>query len=339
MISKVIPEEKIIATLKAINKADKIVIVTHKSPDGDAIGSSLGLYHFLYSQEKATDIVVPDSVPDYLKILPSSAEIIERDKQPQRAESLLTNADLIFCLDFNEPSRVGALEQVLVSSKARKVMIDHHLNPGNFADVCISHPELCSTSELVFRLICRMGYFSEMTLETAQCVCAGILTDTGGLAYNSNSPELYTIIGELLGKGVDKDALYRQLFNTCSESRMRMMGYILSQKMEILPQYHTALITMSNAELQQFGYRPGDTEGFVNLPLSISGVYFSVFMRDHGDGVKISLRSVGDFACNTVASELFNGGGHKNASGGESHLSLDETRQLFVQSLPKYFKK
>ena len=149
MLSKVIPEEKIIATLKAINKADKIVIVTHKSPDGDAIGSSLGLYHFLYSQEKATDIVVPDTIPDYLKGLPSVSEIVVHSEDPERAEKLVAEAQLLFCLDFNTPSRTGALAQLGTQSGARKILIDHHTDPDNFADVCISHPELCSTSELI----------------------------------------------------------------------------------------------------------------------------------------------------------------------------------------------
>ncbi|MBP5317897.1 MAG: bifunctional oligoribonuclease/PAP phosphatase NrnA [Paludibacteraceae bacterium] len=338
MLSKVIPEEKIIATLKAINKADKIVIVTHKSPDGDAIGSSLGLYHFLYSQEKATDIVVPDTIPDYLKGLPSVSEIAVHSEDPERAEKLVAEAQLLFCLDFNTPSRTGALAQLVTQSGARKILIDHHTDPDNFADVCISHPELCSTSELIFRLICRMGYFSEMTLESAHCICAGILTDTGGLAYNSNSPKLYTIMGELLGKGVDKDLLYRQLFNTYSEQRMRLMGYFLSQKMEVLPEYQTAVTAMSAEELRRFNYQPGDIEGFVNLPLSISGIRFSVFMREHNDSIKISLRSVGDIPCNRIAAELFNGGGHKNASGGESQLGLEETKQILIQALPRYFK-
>ena len=183
-----------------------------------------------------------------------------------------------------------------------------------------------------------MGYFADMSLQTAECICAGMLTDTGGLAYNSNSPEIYTIFAELLRKGVDKDALYRHLFNTYKENRMRLMGYVLSQKLEILPEYHTAIFSLSEKELAQYGYEKGDTEGFVNLPLSINGIRFSIFAREEKDTVKLSLRSVGDFPANQFASEFFGGGGHLNASGAESNLSLQETIDKIKQVLPDFCK-
>ena len=218
MISKVIQEEKIIATLKAINKAEKIAIATHKSPDGDAVGASLGLYHFLQGLQKATVVITPDKMPEYLKFLPGAAEVVVGDDNAAATEALVRDSDLIFCLDFNQWNRTGNMGPMLEASTARKIMIDHHQNPSDDTDVCISHPEIGSTCELIFRLICRMGYFSEMSYETAVCICAGMLTDTGGLAYNANSPEVYTIMAELLGKGVNKDDLYRRLFNTHSEA-------------------------------------------------------------------------------------------------------------------------
>ena len=220
-------------------------------------------------------------------------------------------------------------------STARKVMIDHHLEPGDFASICISHPEISSTCELIFRLICRMGYFSEMSYNSAMCICAGMLTDTGGLAFNANSPEVYIIMSELLSKGIDKDELYRRLFNTHKEARMRLMGRFL-ENMEVITPWHTAITTLSQSELSKHQYEPGDTEGFVNLPLSIEGVFFSVFLRQSGDTIKLSFRSQGEFPCNTFAADLFGGGGHKNAAGGESNDSLEVTKQRIIEALPHY---
>ncbi len=336
MITKVIPEEKVVAAYKAIQRAKRIVIVAHKRPDGDAIGSCLGLYHFLYSFERETFVILPDAIPANMSILPSSHEILNYELESEKCNSILAETDLIFCLDFNNLGRIGDLGDVIAQSNAEKIMIDHHLDYQPFADIAISHPEIASTSELIFRLICRMGYFSDMSLQTAECICAGMLTDTGGLAYNSNSPEIYTIFAELLRKGVDKDALYRHLFNTYKESRMRLMGYVLSQKLEILPQYNTAIFSLSETELKQFGYEKGDTEGFVNLPLSIQGIRFSIFAREDKDIVKLSLRSVGTFPANQFAKEFFNGGGHLNASGAESKLSLSDTIAKIKEVLPAF---
>lgn len=336
MITKVIPEEKVVATYKAIQRARRIVIVAHKRPDGDAIGSCLGLYHFLYAFERETFVILPDAIPSNMTILPSSSEIINYEQNVEHCKAIIAETDLIFCLDFNNLERIGALGTLIAQSEAEKIMIDHHLDYQPFADVCISHPEIASTSELIFRLICRMGYFADMSLQTAECICAGMLTDTGGLAYNSNSPEIYTIFAELLRKGVDKDALYRHLFNTYKESRMRLMGYVLSQKLEIIPECHTALFSLTEEELKQYNYEKGDTEGFVNLPLSIDGIIFSIFAREEKDTVKLSLRSVGNFPANKFASHFFEGGGHLNASGAESKLSLSDTIKKIKEVLPAF---
>ena len=336
MITKVIPEEKVVATYKAIQRARRIVIVAHKRPDGDAIGSCLGLYHFLYAFERETFVILPDAIPSNMTILPSSSEIINYEQNVEHCKAIIAETDLIFCLDFNNLERIGALGTLIAQSEAEKIMIDHHLDYHPFADVCISHPEIASTSELIFRLICRMGYFADMSLQTAECICAGMLTDTGGLAYNSNSPEIYTIFAELLRKGVDKDALYRHLFNTYKESRMRLMGYVLSQKLEIIPECHTALFSLTEEELKQYNYEKGDTEGFVNLPLSIDGIIFSIFAREEKDTVKLSLRSVGNFPANKFASHFFEGGGHLNASGAESKLSLSDTIKKIKEVLPAF---
>ena len=207
--------------------------------------------------------------------------------------------------------------------RQEKILIDHHLHPEDFCRIVISHPEISSTSELVFRLICRMGYFSDISREGAECIYTGMMTDTGGFTYNSNNREIYFIISELLSKGIDKDAIYRKVFNTYSESRLRLMGYVLSQ-MKVYPDYHAALISLTKAEQSRFDYIRGDSEGFVNIPLSIKGVIFSCFLREDTEKpmIKISLRSVGTFPCNRLAAEFFGGGGHLNASGGEFYGTM-----------------
>ncbi|MDD2437560.1 MAG: bifunctional oligoribonuclease/PAP phosphatase NrnA [Massilibacteroides sp.] len=337
MITKIIAEEKIQKAKRYLEKGENFVIVTHVAPDGDALGSSLGLYHFLmeYGKENVT-VVVPNDFPPFYKWMQGAKDIIIHEKYPDFAEELIQNADVIFCLDFNDPKRIEKLAGPVVASDARKVMIDHHLIPSDFCRVIISHPEMSSTSEMVFRFICRMGFFDLLNKDAAECIYTGMMTDTGSFTYNSNKPEIYVIISELLKKGIDKDLIYRKVNQVYSESRLRLMGYVLYEKMKVYPEYKAALITLSKEELDRFNYVTGDTEGFVNLPLSIEGVEFSVFIREDKDYMKISLRSVGDFPCNEFAGKYFNGGGHKNASGGEFYGTLTDAAALFEQGLPLF---
>ena len=229
------------------------------------------------------------------------------------------------------------MAEAVKNSPARKILIDHHLHPEDFCKIVISHPEISSTSELVFRLICRMGYFSDITKQGAECIYTGMMTDTGGFTYNSNNREIYFIISELLSKGIDKDAIYRKVFNTYSESRLRLMGHVLTQ-MKVYPEYHAAMISLTEKEQKQFNYIRGDSEGFVNIPLSIKNVIFSCFLREDTEKpmIKISLRSVGKFPCNQLAAEFFGGGGHLNASGGEFYGTMEEAQKVFEQALEKY---
>ena len=230
------------------------------------------------------------------------------------------------------------MEEAVKQSAARKLLGDHHLYPGDFAEITISHPKVASASELVFRLICQLGNFSDISKEGAECFYTGMMTDTGGFTYNSNSREIYLIIGELLSKGIDKDEICRRVFNTHSEGRLRLMGYVLYEKMQVFPAYRSALITLTREEQSRFQYAKGDTEGFVNMPLSMKDVDFSVFLREdtEKDMIKVSFRSVGDFPCNKVAADFFNGGGHLNASGGEFYGPMEEAVELFNQALAKY---
>lgn len=336
MISKVIAEELIYKSQKLIDKSEKIVIVVHVGPDGDAMGSSLALWHYLMTIEKEPVVIVPTSFPNFLSWLPGAECVLVYEDYKEKSDELISKADLIFTLDFNVPNRLGNMEKVIIDASAPKILIDHHLHPGDFAHVAVSYPEISSTSELIFRLVCRLGDFAKINLACAECIYTGMMTDTGAFTYNSNKPEIYTIINELIKIGVDKDEIYRKVFNNYSADRMRLMGYALYKKMIVFPEFHTALITLSLKELQEFNYENGDSEGLVNMPLSINGINFSVFMREESDKIKISLRSQGTFPANKVAADLFKGGGHLNAAGGESYTSLHETIKIFENALPDY---
>ena len=337
MLSKIIKQAHIDHFAKWLERGEKFVIVSHISPDGDAIGSSLGLWHFLCSQDKTANVIVPNAFPDFLKWMPGSKDILQYDKYKDFADRLIAEADVICCLDFNAIHRIAAMGEAVLASPARKLLVDHHLDPEDFAQIIISHPEISSTSELVFRLICRMGYFDDISKEAAECIYTGMMTDTGGFTYNSNNREIYFIISELLTKGIDKDAIYRKVFNTYSESRLRLMGYVLSQ-MRVYTDCNAALISLTKKEQRRFNYIRGDSEGFVNIPLSIKNVVLSCFLREDTEKpmIKISLRSVGTFPCNQLAAEFFNGGGHLNASGGEFYGTMEEARELFEAALAQY---
>lgn len=337
MLTKKIAQSNVDHFTKWFDKAKNIVIVSHVAPDGDAIGSSLGLWHFCESQGKTANVIVPNAFPDFLKWMPGSKDILLYDKYKEFADELIFKADIICCLDFNTLKRIEDMGESIANSPARKVLIDHHLGPDDFAKIIISHPEISSTSELVFRLICRMGYFEEITRDGAACIYTGMMTDTGGFTYNSNDREIYFIISELLSKGIDKDQIYRNVYNTYSECRLRLMGYVLSN-MQVYSDCHAALITLTQEEQDRFDYIKGDNEGFVNIPLSIKGMVLSCFLRQDREKemIKISLRSVGDFPANKVAEEFFNGGGHLNAAGGEFTGTISEARKVFEQALLKY---
>ncbi|HEY6914032.1 MAG TPA: DHH family phosphoesterase [Paludibacter sp.] len=336
MISKIIAEDLITKVKKAIDSVDKIVIVSHVGPDGDAMGSTLALWHYLMTIEKEPVVIVPTAFASFLSWLPGSEFVLVYEDQKEKSDELIAEAELIFTLDFNQESRMAKMADAVINAAAPKILVDHHLHPGDFPKIAVSYPEISSTSELIFRLICRLGDFSKINLACAECIYTGMMTDTGGFTYNSNGQEIYIIIAELIKLGVDKDDIYRKVFNTYSADRLRLMGFCLYNKMKVYPEYRAALITLTTAELKQFNFTNGDAEGFVNIPLSIQGVDFSVFMREDTDKIKISLRSQGTFPANKVAADLFNGGGHLNASGGESYMSLEETIAKFEEALPDY---
>ncbi|MDR1408455.1 MAG: DHH family phosphoesterase, partial [Tannerella sp.] len=334
MLTKIFNEKEVQRFQSYIDGGERFVIVTHMSPDGDALGASLALYHYLTNLGNKADLIVPNDFPPFLNWMPGAKEIIVYDRYADYAEQMIREADVICCLDFNEPKRIGKMASHVEAADAVKIMIDHHLNPAGFCDLIISCPDMSSTSEMIFRLLCRMKSFDDINRDIAECIYTGMMTDTGGFTYHSNSADLYFIIMELVGKGgIDKDAIYRKVYQVYSESRLRLMGYVLCEKMKIYPEHKTALITLTLKELNRFKYVTGDAEGFVNLPLSIEGIRFAVFIREDTDFVKLSLRSTGDFPCNRFAATYFTGGGHLNASGGEFYGTLDDAVAAFERGL------
>jgi phosphoesterase RecJ-like protein len=336
MLTKIIDEDLIQQAKHLLNRAGTVAILSHQGPDGDALGSSLAMADFLQHQGKHVQVIYPDPFPEFLSFMPGSDKALFFSLQPKACEAFLNKADVICCLDFNQLKRMGKLGEVVANSPAKRIMMDHHPEPDTFANVQISYPQMSSTSEIVFRYICRSGSFDEMTKECAECVYTGIMTDTGAFTYNSNNAELYFIVSQLIQKGVDKDALYIKVFNNWSADRMRLMGFVLNNRMKLFPEYHTAILSLSLDDLKDFKFQYGDTEGFVNMPLSISGIHFSVFIREDVDKIKLSFRSQGTFPANKVASDLFNGGGHLNAAGGEYYGKLEDAIRILEEALPLY---
>ena len=339
MIIDILNEAQLSQLDQLITTADIILITCHKSPDGDAIGSCLGWAEYLRSRGKEPTIVVPDQFPDFLMWLPNTEKIVRYDKHKEKCDMLFKIADLIFCLDFNATSRVSDMEPALVGSPAPKVLIDHHLDPTVPAVLSISHPEACSTCELVFRIAWQMNGFQNLGRQFAIPVYCGMMTDTGGFLYNSSRPEIYFIIGELLTKHIDKDRIYRNVYHNYSEDRIRLMGYVMYEKLTYLPEYHAAYYAITKDELRRFHFIKGDAEGLVNIPQQIKGLRLSISLREDTEKknlIWVSLRSVDQFPCNKMASEFFNGGGHLNASGGHLNMTMEEAVETVRRAIIAY---
>ena len=321
-----------------------ILIFTHVAPDGDAMGSSLGLQHWLNRNVQGIEevqVVVPTPFPPFLAWLPGADKVLVGTMQEAEIQAVASRADLVFCLDFGEPKRVEALADTLTSLTCPKIMIDHHTSPDEqMADLVISYPAAPATCFLVLEMLNKMpSPGAQLPYETAVAIYTGLMTDTGNFAYNSNNPELYEMIAQLLRAGINKDEIFDNVFNQYSVDRLRFTGYCLYHKMRIFPKYHTALIALSSDELRRFNFQSGDAEGIVNMPLQIGAIKYSVFIREDVDEIKMSFRSQGDRPVNDFAREVFNGGGHVNAAGGESHLSLAATVKLFEDNYQHFFKR
>ena len=338
MLNNLLNEKEFNQLQQLIGESQNIVITCHTNADGDAIGSSLGWAEYLLSQGKDVQVIVPDLYPDFLTWLPNTEKIVRYDKHKEKSDMLLAIADLVFCLDFNVPSRVDMMQQSLLATKARRVLIDHHLNPDVPCTLTISHPDLSSTSELIFRIVWQLGGFEAMGRHFSTDIYCGMMTDTGSFTFNSNSPDIFFIISQLLTKGINKDKIYRNVYNNYSENRLRLSGYVLLEKLVVDAERHASFYALTRADLKRFHFTKGDAEGLVNLPLQMKGHKLSISLREDTEKdnlVWVSLRSVDRFPCNKMAEEFFNGG-DLNASGGRLNCSVDEAVKVTRQAILKY---
>ncbi len=333
MIAQILDRNKIKELSRLIAGCNRVVITCHIAPDGDAIGSSLALCHMLTDLGKEVHVVTPDMFAQNLYYLPGARDIVVYTRYEEFAKQIISEADLIFCLDYNSIKRVDQVGKYILDSKAIKVMIDHHLGPEKFPNLIISHPEESSTSVLLFKVFCALGLVPLIDKKIGSCIYAGMMTDTGNFSYNSNNADLYRIIARLVESGIDKDKLYTHIINTSTLSRLRINGYAVSEKMTIYPDHKAALITLTRDELNRFDYKKGDTESLVNVPLQLPDVVYSIFLREETDYIKVSCRSKGNFPVNKLCEQHFNGGGHRNAAGGEFYGTMDECIALFESTL------
>ena len=330
---------ELFSLMRTLQNARKVVVIGHRGPDGDALGSSLGWAEYLKGLGKSVIVVMPNPFPDFLRWIPNSEKVVFYDHKRDYARHLIEGTDLICMLDFNSLHRLQDMGDDVANSKADKLMIDHHLDPDrSCAQMLISHPEMSSTSELIFRLVYQLGGYENMTKQGASALYCGMMTDTGGFTYNSNDPEIYSIISKLLEKGIDKDKIYRNVFNTYSASRLRLQGYILYEKLKFYADTKASIFTLTRDEMQKFHFIRGDAEGLVNMQLQVKGMRLSISLREdtEKDVVRVSLRSVDDFPCNKMAEDFFHGGGHLNASGGELPFPLDDAVKTTERAIDAY---
>ena len=335
-----------------IEKAKKIVILTHVAPDGDAMGSALALWHYVRDAERSVTVIVPNAFAAFFNWMPGAEDIKVYEKEPDVCNTLIAEADLFICTDFNDPKRINPAGDKMLANPAPKILIDHHIMDERIRglvdeglwDEVHSDPTASSASEIVYRLITNDQ--SPITKDIATCLYTGLMTDTGNYAYSSSRPEVFEMAAALLRAGIDKEFIFHSIYDQFSIDRMRLTGYALYRKMRIYPEYHLALITLSADELDQYHYQPGDCEGLVNMPLQIGDVFYSVFMREERakpgtpkSRIRISFRSQGDRPVNIWANEVFHGGGHMNASGGELFGSINQAVKLFEDTYKKYLKK
>ncbi|MGN0233922.1 MAG: bifunctional oligoribonuclease/PAP phosphatase NrnA [Bacteroidaceae bacterium] len=326
-MKRVISDEHLANVRRWIMESERIVVCAHVGPDGDAVGSSLAIRHWLGRWRKHADVIMPNRFPDFLHWLPGARDIRTYARCPDGVRNLIRQADLIVVADLNVSSRLREMESEVLANSCPKVMIDHHLNPQDFCNVTISHPEMCATSEVLCHLMDQMGELDSISYDEAVCLYTGMMCDTGAFTYASSRPDVYECVCRLLQRGIDKDRIYRNVFWSSSVARLKLQGYMLYVKLQVYNELHASVMTLTNEERSRFGIKQGDTEGFVNLPLTISGMKLSVFLSEDSEMagiVKVSLRSVDDFPCDEMAARFFGGGGHKNASGGRLECTMED---------------
>ena len=340
MLKDLITSEELGQLKELIRESDTIVLTCHQNADGDALGSCLAwaeVLHAVYGKEP--QVFVPDLYPDFLHWLPNSDKIIRYDKHREGCDFVLAHADLVFCLDFNDAKRTADMESALCSSPAKKVLIDHHLDPTVATELTISRPEASSTCELVFRLVWQLGCFEELGKHFAVPVYCGMMTDTGGFTYNSSDPDIFFIISQLLTKHINKDKIYRNVYHNFSENRLRLMGFVMYERLVVDQQHHASYFTITRQDMKRFQFVKGDAEGLVNMPLQMKGHKLSISLREDSEKdnlIWVSLRSVDQFPCNQMAAQFFNGGGHLNAAGGRLFCSLDEAVAITRKAIDSF---
>ena len=317
-----------------------VLITTHQNPDADAMGSSLALAGYLRKKGHRVTVVTPTDYPQNLHWMAGNDSVIAFDEKQRVAVSqLIDEASAIFCLDFSAIDRIKELAPMVRQARARKVLIDHHLEPESFADLALWSPEAAATAELIFQLITELGDQDLIDVPIAECIYAGLMTDTGSFRHSNTTGNVHRIAGTLIDIGIDVSTIHRRIFDNVSIDKFRLLGYVLNEKLKVLPDYCFAYITLTEDELKTYRSKTGDTEGMVNYALAVQGVVMAAILIDRGEEIRISFRSVGDFSVRDLASAHFNGGGHRNAAGGRSKLTLAETEQQVLAVLPQYQSK
>lgn len=338
-MNKIYTADKIDRLKEVLTKEKNIVIVSHKSPDGDSMGSSLGLYHFLKSKGYRVDCCHPDVSPSFLHWMPGKNEIYLLEDNTEVTSKKISEADIIFCLDFHHPNRTGKMEDLLVKAKAFKVVIDHHRDPDqNFASLLFSDITASSTSQLVYELIEALNETTDLNYDSKSCLYAGIVTDTGSFRFSSTSASTHEIVSKLIASGLKTWEIHEKIYDTNSLNKIKMTSYAMLEKLVIFKEFETAYIWLTKEEEDRFGIVKGDTEGLVNQILGIEGIKMSGFFKESDGIIKISFRSKGEIPVNILCNQHFEGGGHLNASGGKFNGKIQDAIQKFVTILPDFVK-
>lgn len=320
-----------------LDSIGQALIFTHKNPDGDAIGTSCGLAFFLKARGIETQVVVPNQYPDFLKWMPGKEDILVYEEQPKLVQNAVDRTEAIFILDLNQLSRMDeGLASIVAKAKQPKVLIDHHEDPSPCADIMLSRPGSSSTAEMVYQLVGALGQVSMLGVDAATCLYTGIMTDTGSFRYSSTKQSTHNAAAALLALGVEPSYVQQQVENNYSLGRLKLLGYALSEKLELLKEERTAYMSLTSEELKQFYFKKGDTEGLVNYGLNLENVVRAVLFVQQDSLIKISFRSIGSHRVDLLAKEYFSGGGHKNAAGGRWEGTMDEALARFRKVLPKY---
>ncbi len=329
---------ELIRTFEALieNSSKSIVLVPHRNPDGDAMGSVLGLWRVLKNAGKSVKIVSPTKYPEFYHWMDGHNEVIIFSHHPKQSARAFDESDLMICMDFNQLSRLGDMSALAENFQGKKALIDHHPNPGNFADLVISDTSCSSTAELVFSVLQSTGLFQYMDTNAATSFFTGIMTDTGSFDFNVSDPRTFETVAQLTRMGIDQQDIHSKVYDNYSADRMRLMGFCLSNRMTVFPEYHAACMYITREDQKTHNFVTGDNEGFVNMPLSIKGIVFSALFTEKDKYIKASFRSKGEFAVNEVSEKYFNGGGHRNAAGGEFYASLQEALAQFEKLLPEF---